>query len=103
MRFNLALTLLHAGSADKAREEYEKGINMLPDLADLKYYAIDDLMDALKKEPDLPSGHEILKFLEETYESRKRPAQPGSSAEAAVSTQCNGDPHDRSVQSDEAC
>jgi tetratricopeptide (TPR) repeat protein len=72
VRFNLALALLHAGEPDKARREYEKGVEQLSDLHDLKYHAIHDLKEALDKKPDLEGARPILSFLEKKYEQTSR-------------------------------
>ncbi|HJP92147.1 MAG TPA: tetratricopeptide repeat protein [Pyrinomonadaceae bacterium] len=65
--FNLGLVLLHLGREAEARKRYKDGIQNLTQIADLKYYAIDDLRDALAKNPNLTGGAEILRMLEEKY------------------------------------
>jgi tetratricopeptide (TPR) repeat protein len=61
-RFNLGLALLHIGKPDKAKKEYLVGIKNSK-LVDLKADAIDDLEAALKKNPQLKGGQEILDIL----------------------------------------
>jgi tetratricopeptide (TPR) repeat protein len=65
--FNLGLVLLHVGREAEARKRYEDGIQNLTQISDLKYYAIDDLRDALEKNPNLKGGQEILSMLEKRY------------------------------------
>ena len=65
--FNVGLVLLHLGREGEARKRYEDGIQNLTQISDLKYYAIDDLRDALKENPDLKGGREILSMLETRY------------------------------------
>jgi len=65
--FNLGLVLLHLGREAEARKRYEDGIQNLSQISDLKYYAIDDLCDALKENPNLKGGREILSMLEKRY------------------------------------
>ena len=61
-RFNLGLALLHLGKPDDAKKEYLVGIKNSK-LVDLKNDAIDDLEAALKKNPQLKGGQEILDIL----------------------------------------
>jgi superkiller protein 3 len=67
VRFNRALALLQLGRSSEARQEYLEGIDRLSQEFDLKYHAIDDLSDALQKNPNLAGGAEILAMLEEKY------------------------------------
>ena len=77
--FNLGLVLLHLSRDSEARKRYEDGIQNLTQIFDLKFYAIDDLRDALQKNPGLPGGAEILSMLEKKY--------AGSSQEITTSTE----------------
>lgn len=65
--FNIGLVLLHLGRETEARKRYEDGIQNLAQISDLKYYAIDDLQDALEESPTLKGGWEILSMLEKRY------------------------------------
>jgi len=65
--FNLGLVLLHLGRGAEARKRYEDGIQNLTQIGDLKYYAIDDLSDALQRNPGLTGGDEILSMLVKKY------------------------------------
>lgn len=65
--FNIGLALLQLGRDSEARKRYEDGIQNLSQLTDLKYYAIDDLKNALVKNPQLTGGKEILEILEQKY------------------------------------
>jgi len=65
--FNLGLVLLHLGREAEARKRYEDGIQNLAQISDLKYYAIDDLQNALKADPNLKGGREIHSMLEKRY------------------------------------
>jgi tetratricopeptide (TPR) repeat protein len=78
--FNLGLALLHQGNPDEAFASYEKGIKSLSNLSKLKADAIDDLETALEKNPQLPGGAGILKYLYEQYTSENSNA-PSSSVE----------------------
>ncbi|MGA2623835.1 MAG: tetratricopeptide repeat protein [Bacteroidota bacterium] len=74
-RFNLALALLHQGRQNESIEEYRRGMEDVSLASDLKYFALDDLREALKKHPDLAGVSEILEMLETKYEvlKEKRP------------------------------
>jgi len=74
-RFNLALALALGGHADEAATEYEEGTSFLSQARDLKYYAIDDLAEALKGK-DLPAAEAILRTLRKRYDSLKREQSP---------------------------
>jgi tetratricopeptide (TPR) repeat protein len=67
--FNIGLVLLHLGRYSEALKRYGDGIQNLSQLADLKYHAIDDLNSALKKNPKLTGGSEILAMLENKYKT----------------------------------
>jgi tetratricopeptide (TPR) repeat protein len=67
--FNIGLALLQLGRDSEARKRYEDGLQNLAQLVDLKYYAIDDLRDALTKNPQLAGGAEILAMLDNKYNS----------------------------------
>lgn len=71
-RFNLALVLALQGRTGDAMAEYERGIADLSQGSDLKYYAIDDLADALKKRGGLPECEKLLQTLRELYNQLKR-------------------------------
>jgi len=76
-RFNLALALVLQGRANEALAEYEKGIAELSQASDLKYYAIDDLAEAVAEHSNMPEGLEILDMLRNRYESmRPEGSQP---------------------------
>lgn len=68
VRFNLGLALLRQGRADEARAEYREAADMIDEAWDLRVAGMEDLRAALKDEPDLPGGREILAFLDERYE-----------------------------------
>src|SRR5262249_13140732 len=65
--FNIGLVLLQMGRDAEARKRYNDGMQKLTQIADLKYYAIEDLRDALIKNPQLTTGVEILAMLEKQY------------------------------------
>jgi len=67
VRFNRALALLHLGRSAEAREEYLYGIDRLAQPSELKSDAIHDLSDALKRNPNLAGGAEMLAMLKEKY------------------------------------
>ena len=67
VHFNLGLVLLHMGKPAEARREYEEGLDRLVQVADLKTHAIDDLHEALQRNPKLSGAAEILARLEERY------------------------------------
>ncbi len=71
-RFNLALALLHEGHDKDALDEYQKGVEDLSQPSDLKYWAMDDLEEALRKRPDLPGGQAILGMLGSRYEAMRK-------------------------------
>lgn len=64
--FNLALAKIFAGRSEESREDYQKGIELLQNWQELQEDAIDDLQEALEKDPDVEGGRETLRFLEET-------------------------------------
>jgi tetratricopeptide (TPR) repeat protein len=67
VHFNLALALLQCGRAAEARKEYEEGVARLSQVSDLKVHAIDQLHEALEKNPQLNGAAEILGILEDKY------------------------------------
>lgn len=71
-RFNLALALLLKGDYSSAITHYEKGIADLSQASDLKYFAIDDLENALAKNPDILRGTEALQYLRGRFASLKQ-------------------------------
>ena len=81
-RFNRGLALLQLTKPDEARQEYLTAMaNSKP--SELKRDAIDDLENALKKNPDLPGGREILDLLNAEYrkvETTRRPPPPMAQA-----------------------
>ena len=66
VRFNLGLVQLELGRIAEARETYETGVRSAQ-ATDLKSHAIDDLHEALEKNPQLSGGAEILAMLEARY------------------------------------
>ena len=62
-RFNLGLALLYLNREEDARKEYEIGADSVSTASDLKYWAIDDLADALGTDSPPPGGWEVLKML----------------------------------------
>ena len=67
--FNLGLALLQLGRTDEARKEYQVGIARLDQASDLKVNVINDLREALIKNPELPGAREVLEMLETKYEA----------------------------------
>ena len=67
VHFNLGLALLQLGRTTEARQQYKEGIVRLAQVSDLKAHGIDDLRDALNKNPELPGAREILAELEQRY------------------------------------
>ena len=67
VRFNLGLALLHRGKIDDAWREYRQAARETQEAWDLRVTGIEDLKQALRKDPVLPA-QEILEFLEERYE-----------------------------------
>ena len=72
VHFNLGLVLLQLGRLADARKHYETGISTSDQVADLKAHAIDDLRDALAKNPNLLGGAQILAMLENKYDALSR-------------------------------
>ncbi|MGA2114542.1 MAG: tetratricopeptide repeat protein [Bryobacteraceae bacterium] len=72
VRFNRGLALLHLGRGDEARQEYLDGIGLVTQVADLKVHAIEDLSEALERNPGLPGGATILDMLKERYAAMSR-------------------------------
>ena len=70
VQFNLGLALLHTGKTQKAKEAYQKAMN-LQAIGSLKKDGIDDLEAALEKNPDLPGAKEILGDLNAAYDAAK--------------------------------
>jgi tetratricopeptide (TPR) repeat protein len=68
VQFNLALAVLRADDLDRASQEYEKAL-ALGDIGSLKSDGIHDLEAALREEPTLRGGKEILKKLREAHET----------------------------------
>lgn len=66
VRFNLALALLYIGKQKMSLKEYQKGIESLTEISDLKNHAIEDLKEALEKNPELSGGTDILHMLQDT-------------------------------------
>jgi tetratricopeptide (TPR) repeat protein len=66
VRFNLGLALLRLGQTARARVEYQKALEGA-DGVSLKLDGIDDLAAALKEDPSIVFGPEILKELETRY------------------------------------
>ena len=71
-RFNLALTLLQSGQPEEALEEYRKGLGGVKLASDLKYLAIEDLEQALRENPNLPQGEQVLQMLKSQHEEMLR-------------------------------
>ncbi|HJP92722.1 MAG TPA: tetratricopeptide repeat protein [Pyrinomonadaceae bacterium] len=65
--FNIGLALLQLGRESEALKRYQDGIQNLTQLVDLKYFAINDLKNALAKNPEMAGGAEILAMLENEY------------------------------------
>ena len=72
VRFNRALALLQLGRSAEAREEYLYGIDRVTQASELKSDAINDLSDALKRNPNLAGGEEMLAMLKEKYAAWSR-------------------------------
>ena len=51
---------------------YVEGVAKVDEISDLKTYAIDDLREALQKNPHLDDAAEILPLLEQAYDSLSR-------------------------------
>jgi len=83
-RFNLALALVLGGRAEEAMAEYEKGISDLSQASDLKYYAIDDLAEALKERKGLPAAEETLRALRKRYNLLKKEQSPRTATTSAA-------------------
>ncbi len=75
-RFNLALALLHEGLQEEASEQYQRGAQDASSPVDLKYWAMDDLEEALEKRRDLPGGKEILRMLHARYDALRSVRSP---------------------------
>jgi tetratricopeptide (TPR) repeat protein len=67
-RFNLGLALLRLGQTERAKQEYQNAVEHA-DAASLKVDAIDDLVAAIREQPDLPGASEILQELESRYQA----------------------------------
>ena len=72
VHFNLGLALLQLNRADEARREYEEGIEGVADVSEIKAHGIDDLRNAMVKNPQLPQADQILQILEDRYEMLSR-------------------------------
>jgi tetratricopeptide (TPR) repeat protein len=62
-RFNLALATLRSGNVTGAKEEYQRTLDQIKDVSELKNHGIRDLEEALKADPNLNGGKEILGML----------------------------------------
>jgi tetratricopeptide (TPR) repeat protein len=71
-RFNLALALLHANNVGEACREYKIGAEAIKMASELQFWAIDDLEDALSRNPNLPGGPEALRILREKYKAMRQ-------------------------------
>ena len=67
IRFNLALTLLVSGQREAAESEYRTGLTYVSLANDLKLHAIIDLEDALRQNPEVPGGRDVLQMLKDKY------------------------------------
>jgi tetratricopeptide (TPR) repeat protein len=81
-QFNLGLALLSLGREQQAVEEYKIGAESISSASDLKYWAIDDLQEALESPSPPPGGDKILKILREKYESLKEVRKTAGAAYA---------------------
>jgi tetratricopeptide (TPR) repeat protein len=63
VRCNLALALLHLGDIEAAREAYTQTLEKFETPEDFQHLVLQDLDDALARQPDLPGGVEIREFL----------------------------------------
>jgi tetratricopeptide (TPR) repeat protein len=70
-QFNLGLALLYLGRQQQAREEYEIGAESISSASELKYWALDDLVEALESPSPPRGGNEILSILRRRYEKLK--------------------------------
>jgi tetratricopeptide (TPR) repeat protein len=70
-QFNLGLALLYLGRQQEAREQYEVGAESISSASELKYWAIDDLMEALESPSPPSGGSEILSMLRRRHEKLK--------------------------------
>ena len=61
-RFNLALVLLHQGRLQEGLNQYEVGAKGLS-ASELRYWAVEDLEEALQKDQRLDAVREALEFL----------------------------------------
>ena len=93
--FNLGLALLHLGRVEEARTMYEDGAAKVVDVSDLKTHAIDDLQEALEKDPDLDGAAGILQDLKQQYDARSRnlasPDEPARDSVAGLIAQSAGE------------
>jgi tetratricopeptide (TPR) repeat protein len=70
-RFNLGLALLYLGHRQEAMEQYEVGAENISSASELKYWAMDDLIEALESPSPPAGGNEILSILRRRYEKLK--------------------------------
>ena len=70
-RANLALALLHNGETDEGLSEYASLAKMVTEPEELESDALDDLVEAKKKRPDLPGLDEALAILQQLINGRK--------------------------------
>ena len=70
-RFNLGLALLYQGQEQEARKEYEIGADSVSSASELKFWAIDDLTDALGSDSPPTGGKGILEMLKDRHEKLK--------------------------------
>jgi len=82
-RFNLALVLALLGRSEQALKEYEQGIADLSQPSDFKYYAIDDLAEALKKGDGQPEAQKVLDILQRKYKALKQTRRRGGNVNVA--------------------
>ena len=64
---NLGLALLRVGKVDEARKAYEAGCARSDQIAHFGLLAIEDLREAMAKNPNLQGAAEILKMLDARY------------------------------------
>jgi tetratricopeptide (TPR) repeat protein len=70
-QFNLGLALLYLGRQQEATAQYKSGADAMSSAAELKYWAIDDLEEALQGASPPPGGAEILTMLRARHDMLK--------------------------------
>jgi tetratricopeptide (TPR) repeat protein len=81
-QFNLGLALLYLGREQEAIEEYKTGAEGISSASDLKYWAIDDLQEALETSSPPPGGEKVLSILRDKYERLKEVRKTAGAAYA---------------------